>query len=63
MIKSFKDMIVTAHKIIAIPTKSIGKNCSFIIKKAKNTAEIGSIEANKLDLTGPTILPPFRKAV
>ena len=31
--------------------------------KAKNTAEIGSIEAKRLDLTGPTILAPLRKAV
>jgi len=34
-----------------------------MIRKAKKTAEIGSIEANKLDLTGPIKLAPFKKAV
>ena len=31
--------------------------------EGKETAEIGSIEANKLDLTGPIRLAPFKNAV
>ena len=51
--KSLTEMRTTAARIIAMPTKSIIKNCSFMMRKAKNTAEIGSTAAIKLLFTGP----------
>mgnify|MGYP000919962608 CR=1 FL=1 len=53
LIKSFTEIRTTATRIIAIPTKSIAKKCSFMIRKAKNTAEIGSTAAIRLLFTGP----------
>ena len=46
-----------------IPITSTIKKCSFIMTKAKKTAEIGSKEASKLPLTAPTKEVPFKKAV
>lgn len=61
--KSLSEMRITARTIKIIPSTSMAKKWSPMIKIVKMTDATGSTYARRLPFTAPTMVVPLRKTV